>query len=85
MYDGWMANRLAGHPIRIRLIQLIVKERVARNLTKYALAQQAGVSPQMIGYLETGERVPSVDVICKITDALGVQLSELVRRAETSE
>lgn len=85
MYDGWMANRLAGHPIRIRLIQLIVKERVAKRLTKYALAQQAGVSPQMIGYLESGERVPSVDVICKITDALGVELSELVRRAETAE
>lgn len=85
MYDGGMANRLAGHPVRIRLIKLIVKERVARQLTKYALAQRSGVSPQMIGYLESGERVPSVDVICRITDALGIPLSDLVRQAEKRE
>jgi transcriptional regulator with XRE-family HTH domain len=44
-----------------------------RNLTKNALAVQAGVDPAFLGHLENGVKTPGWETICKLADALGVK------------
>lgn len=66
----------------LRVLQLLAGERVRRKVSKYALAQRSGVSPQMLGYIETGERSPTLELVCRIAGALEVDLAKLFRQAE---
>lgn len=66
----------------LRVLRLLAEERVRRKVSKYALAQRSGVSPQMLGYIETGERSPTLELVCRIAAALEVDLSKLFRQAE---
>ena len=77
-----MPNHQRGQPLCLRVIQLLAEEREKRKVTKYALAQKSGVSPQMIGYIEKGERNPTLEIVCRLAAALEVDLSKLVRKAE---
>lgn len=77
-----MPNHQRGQSLSLRVIQLLAKERETRKVTKYSLAQKSGVSPQMIGYIEKGERNPTLEIVCRLAVALEVDLSKLVRKAE---
>jgi transcriptional regulator with XRE-family HTH domain len=66
----------------LRVLQLLAEERKRRKVTKYALSQRSGVSPQMIGYIENGERNPTLEVVCRLATALEVDLSKLLQKAE---
>jgi transcriptional regulator with XRE-family HTH domain len=58
---------------RVRMIRL------RRGLSQYRLAQMAGVSRQLIYYLERGERDnPTIDNATAIAKALNVSLDYLV-------
>jgi transcriptional regulator with XRE-family HTH domain len=54
------------------------KLRKAQKLSRYALAQQAGVSREYVRKLEDGESDPTVGMLQKLADALGVELTELL-------
>lgn len=45
------------------------------------LAQQAGISQQMVSYIERGMRNPSIDTLLRIADVLEVDFSEVMRQA----
>lgn len=77
-----MSNHQRGRQLCLRVLQLLTEEREKRKITKYALAQKSGVSPQMVGYIETGERNPTLEIVCRLAAALEVDLSKLVRKAE---
>ncbi len=77
-----MSSHQPGRQLCFRVLQLLTEERDRRKITKYALAQKSGVSPQMIGYIEKGERNPTLEIVCRLAAALEVDLSKLVRRAE---
>jgi transcriptional regulator with XRE-family HTH domain len=47
-----------------------------------ALAVKAGLSQQMISYVERGIRNPTLDTLLRITKALDVPLAKLITRAE---
>lgn len=47
-----------------------------------ALAQKAGLSQQMVSYMERGMRIPTLDTAARMAEALGLSLSELVQRGE---
>lgn len=51
--------------------------RVANGLTQEELADRAGLDRSYIGGVERGERNPSLSVIEKIAEGLGVTLAEL--------
>jgi transcriptional regulator with XRE-family HTH domain len=46
-----------------------------------ALAERAGLSRQMVSYIEKEERNPTVDTLLRITEVLGVQLEQIIQRA----
>jgi transcriptional regulator with XRE-family HTH domain len=51
--------------------------RVRRLLSIRALATQAGVTPLTVQLIEAGRRVPQPKTIRKLSDALGIEPSEV--------
>lgn len=48
-----------------------------KNITQEKLALEADLNRAYIGYIERGERKPSVDTLDKLAEVLGVKLCEL--------
>ena len=48
-------------------------------------AERAGLSQQMVSYVERGLRNPTLDTLLRITDALGINLSDVIRGASTTK
>jgi transcriptional regulator with XRE-family HTH domain len=57
--------------------------RAETGLSQEALAAEAGLDRTYVSGIERGERNPSLTNLLKLADALGVPLSELIRRAES--
>jgi len=62
--------------------QELRERRREMNLTQEALADQAGVHPNVIGRIERGVYNPSVLVLFAITTKLEIELGELFTAAE---
>jgi transcriptional regulator with XRE-family HTH domain len=45
------------------------------------VAEKAGLSQQMVSYVERGMRNPSLDTLLRLSDALDISLPELLQRA----
>ena len=57
--------------------------RADRGLALTALAKDAGVSVSMLSAIERGEKTPTVVVLSRIADGLGLSLSRLLADLET--
>lgn len=57
----------------------IRKFRKKRKFTQFELGVQTDVTENYIQLLETGIRKPSLEVLCKLADALGVEPYELLK------
>ena len=60
-----------------KAIEKIKFYREEQNLSQFELSLQSGVSQNMITYIETGKRSPSLKTIIKLCDALGISPSKL--------
>ena len=56
--------------------------RKSKGMTMKELGELVGVAEVTVSFYETGKREPSLDVLCKIADALDVSLDMLVRGKE---
>jgi predicted transcriptional regulator len=72
-----------GHyeAIRKEIIRLLQKERERRNLSNYAVAQRSGVSESMLSLVERGHRNPTMELMLRVADGIGVDLGIFIRRA----
>ncbi|MDU5418110.1 helix-turn-helix transcriptional regulator [Peptoniphilus harei] len=52
-------------------------KRIEKNLTQLELANIVGVTPKYIGFIENGERNPSLQVAQKIANALGYGIDDI--------
>ena len=50
--------------------------RQLRGISQEALALKIGMSPAYLGHLERGLKCPTIDTLHRITDALGISLSD---------
>jgi transcriptional regulator with XRE-family HTH domain len=67
--------------ISSQMARIVREERVKRRLSLNALAERAGLSRQMVSYVEQEERNPSLDTLLRIADVLAIPLDKLIRRA----
>ena len=63
--------------IYYQIAENIRRIRKDRNITQEALAYEAGLNRACIGYIERGERKPSVETLEKIAKVLKVRIFEL--------
>ena len=45
------------------------------------VAERAGLSQQMVSYVEREIRIPGLDTLLRITDALGVEVATVIAQA----
>ena len=66
---------------RLRALGANIRERrTAGDLTLEDLANEAGLSVTYLGQTERGKRNPSVLVLWRVAEALGITLDQLVAR-----
>lgn len=71
-----------GLALRLSFSQAVREIRDCRNLSQEALASRAGVDRHSISRWEQGLCAPTLDRLWSLADALGVPLSDLLRRQE---
>jgi transcriptional regulator with XRE-family HTH domain len=64
-----------------RLIELIRAARVRQKLSLNEVATRSGLSHTMIMRVEKRERLPTIDTLLRIADALQIDLSSVLKRA----
>jgi transcriptional regulator with XRE-family HTH domain len=74
--------RTALEPVCGALATVIRQRRTARGLSLNRLAELTRLSRQMISYIESSTRIPTIDTIARISRALGVPCSQLLAEAE---
>lgn len=65
--------------------KLLKAQRVKSQLSMTALAAKAGLSQQMISYVERGIRNPTLETLLRITEALDMPLGKVITKAETKQ
>lgn len=60
-----------------KVILNLRKEREKQGLSQLELALRANISQNMINYVETGKRTPSLDTLLKICEALNISPASL--------
>ncbi len=65
-----------------RVLLLLREARELRSMTKYVVAQRSGLSQQAIGYLERGEKRPSLETILRYAAAIEVNFADILNRAQ---
>ncbi|MBQ3025866.1 MAG: helix-turn-helix transcriptional regulator [Spirochaetaceae bacterium] len=63
--------------IESKAIQKLKFYREERNLSQFELSLQSGVSQNMITYIETGKRAPTLRTIIKLCNALEISPAKL--------
>lgn len=63
----------------------IRQHRRALNMTQEALGERANVGASMIGHVERGTRVPSLETIVHICEAMKVSLDSMILSAKQDD
>lgn len=56
--------------------------REQKGLNQTQLGELVGVEQSMIGYIERGIKRPSVELLARIAECLGVKMDDLIRKEE---
>lgn len=59
-------------------MEALQQERLRQNLSMNHVAQKAGLSQQMVSYVERGIRIPTLDTILRVAEALQVDLGKII-------
>jgi transcriptional regulator with XRE-family HTH domain len=66
------------------LAKRIRELRKKRGLSQEAFADHAGLHRVAVGWIEQGRRVPSLKTLVKISQGLGISLSELLKGIDSN-
>lgn len=69
---------------RTALGEVLRAERLGQERILTEVAAEAGLSPQYLSEVERGRKEPSSEVLAAVTDALGLELFEVVERVGRS-
>ena len=64
---------------RLAFADRITKLRVNKGLSQQQLAQQLGVKRSVVSYYESGDRLPSMDVLIEMSRVFNVSTDYLLR------
>lgn len=76
-----MSSNKQRHAVSSEVARLLKSARESKGLSKTRLAEAAGISQGMVTYIEAEERNPSLDVLLRLSEALEIELFELIKEA----
>ena len=69
--------------VAAEVVRLLREARIKKGLSMTRVAEMAGLSQQMVSYVERGMRIPTIDTLVRLTNALDLDLWKVIRTAET--
>ena len=79
-----MRSAAAREKICANVARLLRNERQRQKLSLNMLAMKAGISRQMISYIEQELRIPSLYTLLTLCEALEIEIDEVLKRARSS-
>ena len=79
-----MASDKSQQAVCSRVAQLLRREREKRGLSMNRVAERAGLSQQMVSYVERGMRNPTLETLLRIAAAIEIDLAKVLRQAARS-
>ena len=76
-----MAADKSQQAVCSRVAQILRQEREKRGLSMNLVAERAGLSQQMVSYVEREMRNPTLETLLRITAALEIDFAEVMRQA----
>ena|SRR5580765_6485214 len=76
-----VASDKSQQAICFRVARLLKQEREMRGLSMNLLAERAGLSQQMVSYVEREMRNPTLETLLRMAAALNIDLSRTLRQA----
>jgi transcriptional regulator with XRE-family HTH domain len=76
-----MPKRDLARAVSLEVLRFLRDERIRQGISMNRLAKKSGLSQSMMSLLERGLRNPTLDTLLRITNALNVDLSNLIKRA----
>jgi transcriptional regulator with XRE-family HTH domain len=67
-----------------RVAQLLRQERERRGLSMNLVAERAGLSQQMVSYVEREMRNPTLETLLRIAAAIEIDLPKVIQKAQQS-
>jgi transcriptional regulator with XRE-family HTH domain len=79
-----MAVARSRQTVCANVSRILRQERERRGLSMTLLAEKSGLSQQMVSYVERGMRMPTLDTLLRMCDALEIELDAVIRKARNS-
>jgi transcriptional regulator with XRE-family HTH domain len=76
-----VADKKSQQAVCARVAQMLRRERERRGLSMNEVAERAGLSQQMVSYVERELRNPTLETLLRMAAAMDVDLSDVLRRA----
>ena len=77
-----MAQNKYRAAVAAQVAAILRREREKRSLSMNAVAERAGLSQQMVSYVEREMRNPTLDTLLRLSGALELDLAVLLKRAQ---
>ena len=71
------------HPVGAEVARLLREERIKRRFSLNELARRAGLSQQMVSYVEREMRTPTLETLLRLADALDTDLWKILKKASS--
>ena len=68
-----------------RVAVLLRQEREKRHLSMNQVAERAGISQQMVSYVERGMRSPTLETLLRMAAAIEVDLAKVIAAAQKAK
>jgi transcriptional regulator with XRE-family HTH domain len=65
-----------------KVAALLQAERERQRMSMTMLGERAGLSQQSVSYIERGLRIPNLDTLFRLAEALDCELGALIAKAE---
>jgi transcriptional regulator with XRE-family HTH domain len=76
-----VADKKSQQVICSRVARILRKEREKRGLSMNLVAQRAGLSQQMVSYVEREMRNPTLETLLRIAAAIEIDFVKVIRQA----
>jgi transcriptional regulator with XRE-family HTH domain len=80
-YFLWVASNKSQEAVCAHVAQILRQEREKRGLSMNSVAEGAGISQQMVSYVERQMRNPTLETLLRIAAAIEIDLVEVLRQA----